>query len=496
MQRQPSLAMKLLAIGLGLWLASGCATVLNPVTGEREVSVLSAEQETQEGQKAAEQVRQQMGLVEDPALSAYLAALGERVARFSPRKDTPYDFHVVKMQEVNAFALPGGHIYVSRGLLPLANSEDELANVLAHEVGHVAARHHAQRQTRATGVGIATLIGTLAAAALGGAQAAQTVGQLGQVAGAGLVASYGRDQERQSDEIGQKLAAQAGYDPRAMAVFLGALGGAEKLKTGRERNASFLDSHPATPERVSSATQRAAGLVRAPTRPIAATRADFVRRMEGLLIGDDPAEGVFVDQLFLHPGLDFRVRFPEGWRTANTSAAVAGQEPNGVAMLKVSGQGRGSDPRRGAEEFAAQARAASFRDSRSLTLNGLPAFRSFVDSGQGVVGEITWVALGGSIYRIDALAKQAYWSAAANLLTSAVKTFRTLTPEERASVKERRLHVVTAQAGETLVDLGRRTGNVWPPAETALMNGVATSARFEAGSPVKIAIERPYRAAK
>ena len=128
------------------------------------------------------------------------------------------------MAEANAFALPGGHIYVSRGLLAIANSEDELANVIGHEIGHVAARHHARQQARAQQVGVASVLGTLAAAVLGGAEAAQVVGQLGQIAGAGYMASHSRDQERESDEIGQTLAAKGGWNPAGMAEFLATLG--------------------------------------------------------------------------------------------------------------------------------------------------------------------------------------------------------------------------------------------------------------------------------
>ena len=273
--------------------ALACATVVNPVTGERELQGLSTPQEIELGKQASRQVAAEMGIYDDPELGRYVRQLGDRLARFSPRQDLPYSFQIVKMKEVNAFALPGGHIYVSRGLLALANSEDELAGVIGHEIGHVAARHHAQRQTRATGVGLATVLGTLAAAALGGAEAAQSVGQLGQVAGAGFIASYGRDQERQSDDVGQRIAAEAGYDPAAIGDFLESLGREERLRTGRSRQPSFLDSHPSTPERVAATRERAQRLVRTNAAPIAPDDGAFLRRLEGLLVGEDPAEDCF-----------------------------------------------------------------------------------------------------------------------------------------------------------------------------------------------------------
>ena len=172
-------------------LTHGC--VVNPATGERELILMSPQREAELGREAAGQVAKQIGLVEDPALVAYVRAIGARLARLSPRTDVPYRFYIADMPEVNAFALPGGYIYVSRALLALTNSEDELANVIGHELAHVAARHAAQRETRAVGVGLLSMLGAIAAGALGGAEAAQVAGQIGQVAGAGLIASYSRD---------------------------------------------------------------------------------------------------------------------------------------------------------------------------------------------------------------------------------------------------------------------------------------------------------------
>ena len=169
-----------------LLVVTACA--VNPATGRREITFMSNEREAALGREAAAQVAQEMGIVDDPELGAYVAAVGERVARESPRQEVPYRFQIVDIPEPNAFALPGGYVYVSRGLLVIANSEEELANVLGHEIGHVAARHAAQREAAAVPVGVLTAIGAIAAGIIGGGQAAQAVGQLGQTAGAGLIA--------------------------------------------------------------------------------------------------------------------------------------------------------------------------------------------------------------------------------------------------------------------------------------------------------------------
>ncbi len=482
-----------------LWLlASSCATTTNPVTGERELVGISTQQEIAMGTKAAEQVQQQMGLVDDPALRGYIRQLGARLAPYSPRRDLPYSFDVVLMPEPNAFALPGGHIYVSRGLLAITNSEAELAGVIGHEIGHVAARHHAQRQTRSQAVGAATVLGTLAAAVLGGGQAAQAVNELGQVAGSGLIASYGRDQERQSDDVGQRIAAKAGYDPAGISVFLDTLGRASELETGQKRQPSFFDSHPSTPERVRDTKTRAASL-RAAAMPaiaaspaIAGSRRAFYEHLRGLLVGPDPASGIFVGQRFLHPDLDLAIDFPSGWKTVNAQSSVGAQHPQGTGFVRLQSQGAGSDVRAAANAFANQAKLA-LQQSQEIRIAGRPAWRALAQTQDGTAVQFTWIARGGSIYRVEGVAKSAGFNALAASFDRVARSVRGLQSSERNGIRERRLEVATARAGETLVQLGKRTGNAWGPKETAIANGVPLNVRFRAGDPVKIAKERPYR---
>jgi predicted Zn-dependent protease len=479
-------------------LLLACAT--NPVTGQSEIVLMSPSREASVGKQAAAQVAEEMGLVEDPALLAYLRQVGARVAAHSPRKDVPFQFAIANMPETNAFALPGGYIYVSRGLLALARSEDELANVLAHEVGHVAARHAAQRETRALGVGILAMLGTVAAGALGGDAAASAVGQLGQVAGAGLIASYGRDQERQADEVGQKMAKAAGYDPGGMATFLSALDREVTLRTGKPRRPTFLDSHPATPERVASAGTRAQTLGTSGALAPVAARNAFVARLEGIQIDEDPAEGVVRKSVFLHPDLDLRIAFPDGWNVQNGKQAVAAQEPDGAALIVLGVQERGSDPRAAAEKFVrANAQSMEVLDDGAFSGAGAPAYRvrARVALSQGTAGaELFWFAHRGAIYMLQCLAAEQGFSGFVPSFQRSAKSFRALTSEERASIRERRLHVVRASAGESLAALAGRSGNVWPMEMAALANGVEANTPLAAGQRIKLAVERPYVAMK
>jgi predicted Zn-dependent protease len=487
--RRPLALLALLATGL-----AGCA--VNPVTGDREVSLMSPAQEAKLGAEAAAQVAKEIGLVGDPALSAYVQQLGQRLATHSRRPEVNFSFAVADMPEPNAFALPGGYIYVSRGLLALANSEAELANVIGHEIGHVDARHAAQRQTRATGVGIATVLGTILAGVVGGGDAARAASELGQAAGAGLIASYGRDQERQSDEIGQSISALSGWDPAAMSTFLAAL---ERDSTrragGQKRRPGYLDSHPALDERVQVTAQRAAGLQVVPAAPVTATRADFLKRIDGLLVGDDPAKGTCRANTFAHIDFDFFLRFPEGWQCQNQAAAVIAAPQSRDALIRLELQGKGTDARAAAQQFA-QRNQLSFEAGEDARIGGFPAYRALAraQTQQGQLGlDMTWIVHPTGIFRITGMAPVQRFNAVLKDLRSAGGTFRSLTAEEKKSATETRLRVVKAKAGETLATLSKRTGNAWSLEETSVVNDLNPAATLAAGQLVKIAKAEPYR---
>jgi predicted Zn-dependent protease len=466
------------------------------VTGQREIVLMSAAEEASAGRQAAEEVEQQIGLVEDPELVALVERIGERLARHSPRADVPYRFAIADMAEPNAFALPGGWVYVSRGLLAIANSEDELANVVGHEIGHVAARHAAQRQTRAAGAGLLAALGTVVAGVVGGAGAAQAVSSLGQVAGAGYIASYSRDQERQADEVGQSIAAQAGYDPMAMADFLATLGRDDRLRrSGETRRPSFLDSHPLTSERVSATQERARGLAFVESPGEAGGHAAFLHRLEGILVGENPREGAFEGDVFVHPGLDFRIAFPRGWHTENGRDAVAAQAPGQDALVILEAQGPREDPASAARRFA-QANGLALQQGGRTRVGGLDAFRALAtaqSSSSGPLGlDLVWIAHPRATLRLTGVAGASRYAAYAPVFEEVARSFRPLAPAEREGVTELRLAVVEAQAGETLAALGARTGNAWTPAETAVANALEEGAVLRAGAPIKTARRVPF----
>ncbi len=476
--------------------ALSCTTVVNPVTGKSEYTTMSPQQEVKIGQQAAAEVAEQMGFIENAKLQAYVSQLGGRLAQYSPRQDVKYEFHAVDMEETNAFALPGGYVYVSRGLLALANSEDELAGVVGHEIGHVAARHSAQRQTRGQLAGVGAAIATIGAAILGGGELAQGVGQIAQTGAQGWLASHSRDQERQSDEIGQKLAAQAGYDPAAIGSFLGALGREMTLKLGEKRKPTFLDSHPSSDERVRSALARASDFPRAAAAPIARDRSDFVRRTDGLLVGPDPSQGIFRDTLFMHPDLDFAVRFPRGWQTQNSPQAVLAKPEQGNALIGLLPvpKTEGTDAKGAARKALMDAAQQNLRaeDLGAVRVGAARGYAVRVLASQNQLVERTYFPYGGSVYAFQAMAPQSDWATWADAFERVVQSFRPLNDDDRALISETRLALVPAKSGETLEQVSKRSGNAWSAAETALYNGLRGDERLASGFLVKIGSARPY----
>jgi predicted Zn-dependent protease len=441
---------------------------------QREVILSSEAVDEKVGREAAESVTSSLGLVDDPKLVAYVNRIGQSLARHAPRGRFDYQFAIVDQDPPNAFALPGGYIYVSRGLLLLTNTEDELANVLGHEIVHVAARHAAARQAM-----IRAMPGPF------------------KYFAQGHIAGYGRDQERESDRLGQGLAGIAGYDPMGMATFLKNLEFTERLHLGNSRLPGFFDTHPATTERVASAGGRARMVNWERPAGYSEGRASYLKRLEGLAIGMSGAEGVFQDQRFIHPDLDFTLRFPDRWETSNTHAAVGAVSPARNAQIVLEGQGPGNDAELAASQYLGQPSNANVVVERSLQV---PVGKSmgFRIDGKAQVGggwipiAITWVARYGMVYRFTAIAApgalRRYEGAYANLMRS----FKPLTPQQKQSVYENRVHIVEAHEGESLTALSRRSNNEWDIQTTAVFNDVFANEPLRGGEAVKVSLSHRY----
>ncbi|MHC4697188.1 MAG: M48 family metalloprotease [Planctomycetota bacterium] len=456
--------------------------LLQPVEADRKL-----------GAKVSRQVKEQIGIVDDPELTSYLDAVGQRLTSQIADQRFDYRFQIVDQQEPNAFAAPGGYVYVSRGLLSLANAEDELANVLGHEISHVGRRHTAKQLAK----GIAPKLLSLPGKAVGRV-VSRDLGRLlnapVSVFGTAFIASYSRRDELEADDLGQQLAAKAGYDPTALAAILNRIENHEQLQTGTRRRASFFDTHPTTPRRVAGITAHAETVERTPQPGIAPEHAEFLQRLDGLLVGDNPANGVFHGQTFLHPALDFRIEFPVGWTTMNAPQAVGAVAQKRDGLVFVGVLGKGTDPEQIGRAFAnslAEEFGARPSRSESVEVGPLPGYLVTLtdDSGSEPMHmHFLWVACRGLIYQMIGLAPERY----RDTLRRTALSFRPLTGEERSSIKQIRLRIVAATDGERLRQLSKRTGNVWDLGETAIANGIDSTEPLGAGQLIKIAVSQTY----
>ncbi len=463
--------------------------------------LVSEEVDKEVGAEVAERVAAEMRFIDDPALSTYVTAVGERLAASAPRGRYTYKFHIVDQDAPNAFALPGGYIYLSRGLLVLSNNEEELACVIGHEITHVAARHAAARQEMArTQKNPFMLPGVLLGAVLGERVGKATTAPF-QVFNAPYIASYGREQERAADRGGQGMAATAGYDPRGMSTFLRSLSEYERDHLGFSRLPSFFDSHPLTAERVGTTATEAGLLTWTPQPPIS-TRQQYLQRLDGLVVGQSASEGVFKGQRFLHPDLDFTLEFPRGWTVINSDLAVGAIPPKRDAQVFLSAPSPGDDPRAVAEEFLAEHRdrmRVRIEEDRELMIGDLNAYRirgTASTPGGTVRGQVTWIAHNGRVYRLTGVAPSGGFDKYVGRVSLVTRSFRPLTAKERSSIEEKRLRLARARAGETIPELGERTGNVLNPYQTAILNDLQAGTPLEAGQLLKIARTEPYRSPK
>lgn len=477
------------ALAVAGLLAAGCA--MNPVSGHPELALMSVGQEKEIGAEEAKKVEAQMGLLDGTPFHSYLDALGQRLAKESPRQDVTHEFHVADMAEPNAFALPGGYVYVTRGLLALVNSEDELAGVVGHEIGHVAARHTVQKISKQGPIavvfgiasGLAGLVSPLASSIIGG------VGDLTQ----GLLFSpYSRSQESEADRIGQDMAAKAGWDPAALAAFFNTLGREVDLMSKEPRKPSFFDSHPPTPERVEKTTAHAKELTRAAREPLSASREAFLARLDGLVYGQRASNGIFDKNSFLQPDMNFFVQFPEKWEHENTPQKIVAVAPDKEATVIVGAVAEGNDPLDGARAAEKAAKTKIVEKTKTLTIGGLPAAHAQIQADGRVELDLTWIAHGGLIYQVVGIAPMKRFETMQAVFHAVAHSFRPLSPAERAGVKEKRIRLVKARAGETPDALADRAHAAWKGNHIAVVNGLAAGQSFTEGQVVKIAVEEPY----
>ena len=309
-------------------LTSACS--VNPATGDRSFTgLMSPEDEQRIGaEEHPKLVKAFGGLYKDEKLQSYVSSVGELVHATSEMHNNPFTFVILDSPVVNAYALPGGYIHITRGLLALANDEAELAGVLAHEIGHVTARHSAQRHTRG-------LIASLSTTILGAVLGSRPIAELSNLVGNAYIQGYSRDQEFEADDLGVRYLARAGYDPLAMSTFLESMRLEDDLrkkiinKSSISERPSIFASHPRTSDRVlRSANEASVRNVSARERE----RTIFLKKLDGLIWGDSPDQGYINGQKFNHPILQIHFLAPPKFNLRNHENSISGGHKNGAFM--------------------------------------------------------------------------------------------------------------------------------------------------------------------
>jgi len=438
------------------------------------------------GAEAAVKLEQLYGISNYPASTQLLDSIGTRLVRNLGNQPFTYEFKIVNMVEPNAMTLPAGHIYFSRGILALANSEDELACVMGHEIIHAHKRHTIKAEKKKILPTIIKLPGNLikvVSPSLGSKINAplEGVSQLAE-------AKYSRKNETEADKLGVQLAAKSGYNPLALGDMLIRINSTVEFLTGQKQKFNYFDSHPFTPDRVATIKTESKTVTIVDRPEVTANRNDFLSRLDGIMISADPAQGVLHDSLFLHPDMGFSLVLPAGWKYQNTPVAVVATQKDDNAQMMLAVAGEAKDPTDYANTFMKEklkGQEKSIIKNDKVTVNGLPGHLITIKEStrQGAVhGHILWLNFNHVTYQFIAIGTSAYES----VMKDAVLSFRPITPEQRQSIQVLVLRIVKAQDGESLEALSKRTDSAASLDFLALINNVSKQATFRTGDDIKI----------
>lgn len=490
-----AVGLRVLAIGFAASLAvSGCVT--NPATGKKEFSLLSIAQEIELGKEGDAQIVAQFGVYNDAALSAYVTNLGNRIAAKAENPGYPFVFRVLDSPVINAFALPGGYVYVTRGLLAHLDNEAQLAVVLGHEIGHITARHSARAYTNAQlaniGLGLGSVLFEEIRPFLGAAQTGLSL----------LFLKFSRDNETESDDLGVKYATRAGFDAKEGAEFFHSL---ERIQTDAEMKnggklPSWASTHPDPGDRegvVKTLAARYAAEL-SPTGGLGGVNPqEYNARLDNLVYGPDPRQGFVENSVFNHPGLRFKFSVPSGWQVANFASLVQMAAANGEAVAEMSTiQGASADAI--ANAFISQS-GVTVSAKQSTQVNGHSAVRvqstANLDNGQGGVIPLTilsyFIAKDNLVYIFHGYSTTAKFATYASALDASFRSFATLSDQGALSVQPYVVDVVPAPRTAPFRDLvnapARKRGVEVTVDETELsiMNQVELTESVPAGKPLR-----------
>ncbi|MBU4331241.1 MAG: M48 family metalloprotease [Acidobacteria bacterium] len=457
------LRLKIFVLTLILALSLACA--INPVTGQKELMLISEAQEIQMGKETHQSISQQFGIYEDPALSRYISELGQAMGPLTHRPHLEYHFYILDTPVVNAFAAPGGFIYVTRGALSLMKSEAELASIIGHELGHVNARHSARKLSQILLVQVGLAVGSAIS------ETFRDISGLASVGVQLLFLKFSRDDERQADDLGIQYSRSGGWHPGKMVDFFTALQKMGDLSGGHSLP-GFLSTHPLTSERI----QYTKAMVEENDRYLLVKKDQYFNRLNNMVYGEDPRQGFIENNTFYHPGMRFSFAIPQDWKYQNQRNQVVMVSPDEKAGVVLQVEENTADLQSYAQARSQKYQGATFISDQSLNINGLSSYQqlySLTQQEQTLRMRTSYIRKGSYIYTFSALSDESSYSSYDFQFGTVIGSFRELTDRRYLNRQPFRIKVIKADGRQTLESYFQKAGinkDVWP--RFAIMNGM------------------------
>ncbi len=465
-------------LGIALLAAWALACATNPVTGKKQLVLISEAQEIELGREADKDVVSSIGLYPNDELQRYVQALGARLAAGTERPALPWTFRVVDDAAVNAFAIPGGFVYVTRGIMAHLNSEAELAAVLGHEIGHVTARHSVSQMSKQQLAQVGLAAGMILS---------PEVAQFGNLAQAGLgvlFMKFSRADESQSDQLGLRYMLNGGYDPREMVDVFSMLERVSQ-QAGAGRLPQWMSTHPDPENRQAWAASAIAGLS-TDFSGLTVNRPAYLRRLNDMMFGENPREGFFQGTLFHHPDMAFRIEFPSGWTGSNEKRAVGAISPQQDAIVALQLVSTPS-ARQAAERFFSQQGVQAVEPWRR-EIGGFPAVSSTfaAQTQEGILfGLAAWVEYRERVFQILGYTVESRWAKYDRMIADSIESFSREADPAVLSAQPRRLAIVELNRAATFGALLRDYPSTVDPKVVALINGLQETSTIGAGDSFK-----------
>jgi predicted Zn-dependent protease len=461
-------------------LLDSCAK--NPVTGKRDLMLLSESQEIAMGKESDPDIIKFFGLYENKALQKFIEEKGQQMASVSHRQNLKYEFKIVDSPVVNAFAVPGGYVYFTRGIMAHFNNEAEFAGVLGHEIGHITARHSAKQYSNA----MLAQVGLVAGMAL-----SPEFAQFADLAQNGigmLFLKFGRDAESQSDRLGVEYSTKINYDAEEMAGFFQTLDRLQAL-AGGEEVPTFMSTHPDPADRENTVSKLAAEWKKkTKATTLKVNRDAYLKMIDGLTYGEDPKQGFVENNMFYHPVLKFQFPIPQQWSVQNTPEAVQMAPKDGNAMMMLTlAPGESLE---GAAEAILKNYQLTLVESEKDNINGLQAITMVADQAsqeqQSVRALISVVAYGKNIYSIMGVAALSNFNAYVSTFKSTIQNFKELNDPAKLNKQAERIRIKTVQQKGTLSQALKSYGTSEKRMEeVAVLNGMKLTDSVDKGMLIK-----------